>query len=108
MTPAATNQRRSPGRPPVEVCKRGHEPNWHMTGNGRSCRTCDRTRERERYAAKRAAIAAAAAAAAPVAVPVEALDGERVDDGRRYPIDEWKRLFGDPPMLTTSYDAWAE
>lgn len=58
MTPAATNQRRSPGRPP--------------------------------------------------AVPVEALDGERVDDGRRYPIDEWKRLFGDPPMLTTSYDAWAE
>jgi hypothetical protein len=41
-------------------------------------------------------------------VPVEALDGERVDDGRRYPIDEWKRLFGDPPMLTTSYDAWAE
>ena len=33
----------------------------------------------------------------------------RGDDGiERYPIDEWKRRFGQPPLLVTSYDAYAE
>ncbi len=88
MTPAATNQRAD-----ADTCRRGHRGALSPRRGGYSttrCRICDAERKRlKRSATKPAAV--------------------RGDDGiERYPIDEWKRRFGQPPLLVTSYDAYAE
>lgn len=85
MTPAATHQK----RPAATHCPRGHSE-WRYKQTGRRvCKECERRADAERR--RRRAAATAELVAAP---PTPTLGTD--DDGKRYPIDEWKRLFGAP------------
>lgn len=71
-------------------CSNGHVGAYALRPQGWVvCTAC--TNERKRAAR-------AAAKLAPAAPPLDPVE----DDGRRYPIDEWHRLFGRPRI------AWAE
>lgn len=98
MTPAGTNE-----RAPRTTCRNGHDltdpANVLPERRFVACRACKREQNRRADRRRRAlhdvvAIAESVAELAPaVAAPVEP-----EDDGKRYPIEEWLRLFGRPPI----------
>jgi len=103
MTPAGTNE-----RAPRTTCRNGHDltdpANVLVDRRYVGCRACKREQNRRADRRRRGRAIDDAVTVQVVAAPV--LRAE--DDGARYPIEEWKRRFGQPPLLVTSYDAYAE